>query len=465
MVEKMTEEVRQKRNGPPKHSETVELSDFRHQIQKAREEFPQLWESSRKYIAPEQYQEILPWLIEGIRYHAGESSWVQPVIEALLAFRKPQSSGQQCLHQQILKNLSGLPSSKAIRALIVWRFSQQARHNKSKTGELSPARLVELLQQSSNPYDLLFHVLTPSLLDIGAGDLTFEQELGGYYLGKRSPEQPGLILHAFDRLTPGSKVGGVYHRNRDRERALKSVSPKELLFRFWGDMGLEECSREKGMLSRYTMVTCHAPANPTFAYEPSRLTSDMIDRHLRRTRGDYHFGRFQGEHVLEVSHRGQILTFPDWKFEILGPLRLLEFICKNGAVGVLSAVDDEVFWEILSQLLADERYRPVNQILTLEIRRKVFGDLYERLQGLGSGDCIDLSTVAKLRTGLFHAPKGDCEGGESVRLAYVEIRRGAVLTGIPSSFTARQFGHMQEEAEPWWIILVPEFEVEKDEKL
>ncbi|MCA9466613.1 MAG: hypothetical protein KC643_14395, partial [Nitrospira sp.] len=65
----MTEEVRQKRNGPPKHSETVELSDFRHQIQKAREEFPQLWESSRKYIAPEQYQEILPWLIEGIRYH------------------------------------------------------------------------------------------------------------------------------------------------------------------------------------------------------------------------------------------------------------------------------------------------------------------------------------------------------------------------------------------------------------
>ncbi|MDH5297187.1 MAG: hypothetical protein OEW26_08665, partial [Nitrospirota bacterium] len=34
---------------------------------------------------------------------------------------------------------------------------------------------------------------------------------------------------------------------------------------------------------------------------------------------------------------------------------------------------------------------------------------------------------------------------------------GAVLQGVPSSFTARQFSQMTEESTPWWVIFIPDF--------
>lgn len=435
---------------------TLGLTEFRRQIQEAREKFPHLWEASRKYLAPEKYQEVLPWLTRELRERACEPYWSEQALEVLRSFRNPQSPEKSQEHHQILKDLTGLPPSKAVRALIVWGLSRQASRQSPDSGELSPAELQEILRQAANPYDLLFHVPAPSLLDIGAGDLTFEQELVEYYRGKSSSNKTGLILHAFDRLNPHSKVGGVYHRNQDRERLLKNFPVGELQFRFWGDMGLEGFTREKKTLSRYTIVTCHAPANPTFAYESSRVATEIIENHLRLTRGEFNRARFHGEPVLEVSHRGQVLTFPHWKFEILGPLRLLRFMVERASVGVLSAVDDEVFWETLCQLLADDQYRPQNQILTGDLRQEVFGDLYDRLLGLNPGERLDLSTVANIRTELFLNSKADSKPIKPVRLAYVEIRRGAVLPGVPSSFTARQFKDMREEHIPWWIIFIPD---------
>ena len=434
----------------------VDVEGFRHQIQQAREQFPYLWEVSRKYMAAESYQDILPQLIEDIRQAAGELNWGQQSIAALLNFRSQQSPETQQQHHQILKALTGLPPSKAVRALIVWGLSQESSRQRIDSAQLSVSNLQALLQRSTNPYDLLFQVPVPSLLDIGAGDLTFEQELVEYYRGQSIPHKARLILHAFDRLHPGSKVGGVYHRNRDREQFLKNRPSEELQFRFWGDMGLDAFPREKYVLPRYTMVTCHAPANPTFAYEPSRLDSRLIQESLQSTRGVYRKSRFEGEPVLEVEHRGQMLTFPPWKFEILGPLRLLRFMGRMAAVGVLSAVDDEVFWETLSQLLADDRYRPPNQILTTELRREIFGELFDHLQRLNPGEGLDLSKIANLRTDLFKNAEDKPKSEEPGRLAYVEIRRGAVWPGVPSSFTARQFKQMKEEDLPWWIIFALE---------
>ncbi|MGE0474987.1 MAG: hypothetical protein AB7P17_15240, partial [Nitrospirales bacterium] len=367
--------------------------DFRQTIQQTREQFPHLWNESRKYVIPDDYREVLPCVIEEFRKSDMETQVAEQVIESLIHFQSPQSSEHRKRHHQILKEFTGLPPSKAVRALIVWGLSRRVGHQLSKSGELSSARLQALLQKSANPYDLLFHVSAPSLLDIGAGDLSFEQELADYYRENSSPNKPGLVLHAFDRLNPASKVGGVYHRNRDRERLLKNLPSETLQFRFWGNMDLEGYNREKQKLPHYTIVTCHAPANPTFAYEPSRLPTDVIEGHLRITRGEYSRGRLDGEPVLEVSHRGRVLTFPPWKFEILGPLRLLEFISRRAAVGVLSAVDDEVFWEILGQLVEDERYRPRNRILEPDFRREVFGELYDRLKGLSPGERVDLSTL------------------------------------------------------------------------
>ena len=130
------------------------------------------------------------------------------------------------------------------------------------TEDLSTEELEGCLRAGRNPYDILLHSQSPSLLDIGAGDLTFEQELVDQYVPQLRSQNKMLRLHAFDRLTPGSRVGGVYHKNRDRERHLKSFPSEELKYQFWGGMDLEQFGQAKDALPRYTMCTCHAPANP-----------------------------------------------------------------------------------------------------------------------------------------------------------------------------------------------------------
>jgi hypothetical protein len=264
-----------------------------------------------------------------------------------------------------------------------------------------------------------------------------------------------LSLHAFDRLTPGSRVGGVYHKNPDHEGYLKSFPAEELEFQFWGGMDLEQFCQAKDVLPRYTMVTCHAPANPTFAYEPSRVESSLILKHLQATRGHFHPGRFEGEAVLEVSHQDKMLTFPPWKFNIIGPLALLELMGKRGQVGVLSAIDDEVFWEILSQILADDQFRPRNKIFTKDSIPEVFGEVYNELSSLAIGGRVDLSKIAELRDPMPFGVKPPEKTSKFSKFRYVEIRRGAFWEGIPSSFTAKQFSQMKEESTPWWIIFIP----------
>lgn len=435
----------------------LNTADFRHHIKRARDQAGSLWEDSRKYVQPSRFQAVLPGLIEQLRGSAFDVSLVEQVSEALRQFGHPQGAAKARPCDRVLRELTGLPPSKAVRAIVVWSRMATAQTDPDGTDACHFEALISLLQKYPNPYALLFEVSHPSLLDIGAGDLTFEQELVEFYRSAQTARKGCLVVHAFDRLRPGSKVGGVYHRNPERERMLKTLPPEEVQFRFWGNTNLTDFTQARLGLARYTIVTCHAPANPAFAYEPGRLDAGIIREHLQSTRGEFRQGRFEGEPVLEVVHRGQVLTFPAWKFEILGPLRLLEFMIKRGRVGILSAVDDEVFWELLSQLLADERYRPKNRLLTPETRPQVFGSVFEALQSLKEGDRLDLSQVAPIRDPLPWEPSASgISPASPSRLRYVEIRRGAVLPGVPGSFTGRQFKDMNEEVPPWWVIMVAE---------
>ena len=205
----------------------------------------------------------------------------------------------------------------------------------------------------------------------------------------------------------------------------------------------------------YTVSTCHAPANPTFAYEPSRVGLSRIQEHLRSTRGTYRATHYEGEDVLEVSHRGQTLTFPPWKFEVLGPVALLILMIQRSRVGILSAVDDEVFWEVLSQLLAEDRFRPPDRFFTKDNISEVFGTVHKELISMKMGERKDLSTIADLRTSItWQRGNGNKDVQTRRRLCNVDIRRGAGFKGIPSSFTAKQFSRMKEESTPWWIIFI-----------
>ena len=433
-------------------NQMLDIQELRSRVKESRESYPHHWEASRKLMNQESLSTTLPALIQSIQQASLVPSLQKGLVEVVQQF------GQQTKTQQVhqtLKELTGFPPSKAVRALIVWGIL--AGHEpQAGRDDLSVEELERCMREGRNPYDILLHSQSPSLLDIGAGDLTFEQELVNQYVPQLRSQNKMFRLHAFDRLTPGSRVGGVYHKNRDHEGYLKSFPIEELKYQFWGGVDIEQFDQAKGALPRYTICTCHAPANPTFAYEPSRVDLSLIIEHLQATRGDFHPGRFEGESVLEVFHQGQTLTFPPWKFNIIGPLALLQVMVQRGQVGVLSAIDDEVFWEILSHLLADDQFRPRSQVFTKDNIPEIFGDVYKELVSLPIGGRIDLSKIAELRDLIPFGAKALEKFSTSSKFRYVEIRRGAVFDGVPSSFTARQFSQMKEESVPWWILFIPD---------
>ena len=430
---------------------TLDLQTFRTRIKEIRESYPHHWEASRKLMTAESLEATLPTLIQSIEEASLLPSLQNRLIDLVQQFGQNRKKPE--LHQT-LKELTGLPPSKAFRALLVWGVLSVGEKDDDHDDDCATDRLEHWLREEHNPYDILLQVSAPSLLDIGAGDLTFEQELVDQYVPLLRAHKTPLRVHAFDRLTPGSRVGGVYHKDSDRERYLKKFPEEELTYKFWGGMDIEEFAQVRGALSRYTICTCHAPANPTFAYEPSRVDRKRIQDHLKATRGESRLGRYEGEPVLEVSHQGKELTFPPWKFDIAGPLALLQCMIQRSRVGVLSAIDDEVFWELLSQILVDDRFRPPNTIFTKNVIPKIFGDIYHELSVLPIGERIDLSKIAGIReTVSLGVTSGDKTSPDS-KFRYVEIRRGASCEGMPSSFTAKQFSHMKEESPPWWIIFL-----------
>ena len=388
-----------------------------------------------------------------------QSSLHETLKEHLLKSLPPSTIERIADHpNEQLKALTGLPTTKAVRALCLAFGVGGSNVNDHLTPRVPSSQIEEILRGLENPYDFLLEAGSPSVLDLGAGDLTFEQELVDLYLPKLQQNHQPLVLHAVDRLQPGSRVGGVYHVDPHRKKRLQGFTDKECGFRFWGGIDLVDLSKVKGLSSYYSMVTCHAPANPTFSFEPTRLSSEVIRDQLTKTRGEFRKRRVDGEDVLEVSHAGRVLTFPPWKFDVAGPLTLLDVMIRRGSVCILSAIDSEVFWETLAQLLADERYRPADVLFSPTTIKEVFGSIHTTLTQLPLGGRIDLGELAELRKSLPRVPQCSDPGTEEYGLGYVEIRRGATFEGLPSSFTARQFADMKEEEPPWWIIFVPHSE-------
>lgn len=411
------------------------------------------WEGTKKLVGHTQLNGTLSELRRKV-----EESTLKPILkDKLVRSLEYQSSEHRADGpNKGLKELTGLPTTKAIRALCVI-FSVGRRETPSEScSTIPPSKIEEILRQSSNPYDLLLNDDFPSLLDLGAGDLTFEQELVDQYLPHLQKKECPFVLHAVDRLQPGSQVGGVYHADSSKKQYLERFPPRELQYQFWGGVNIVDLSSVKQLQHHYTIVTCHAPANPTFAFEPSRLTQATLWRHLAKNRGEFRKRKVGGEEILEVYHEGRVLTFPDWKFEILGPLALLNIMIRRGGLCLLTAMDGEVFWEVLSQLLKHERYRPKELVFTPGNLKEVFGAVYSELMRAPIGYRIPLSDLAEIRTPFPQSTETQSSENQTYGLRYVEIRRGATFEGVPSSFTSRQFVNMREEDPPWWVILVPE---------
>jgi len=438
-------------NIPPENRvQPDEIAEFRQTVKLAREQDPVGWEATRKLVGKHRLHKTRSELADRIM----QAPLAVHVRERLLhALGEPGSDPSSGL----LKQLTGLPISKAIRALYLYfQIGQDLLENDSAydyDNEPTAPEIAAFLLTNPNPYDFLLRSANPTILDLGAGDLSFEEELVDQYVPQLTAHHRALVVHAVDRLQPGSQFGGVYHASQERLRKFSTYAPNALQFRFWGGIDMVESLTLHGLRPTYTIVTCHAPATPTFAYEPRRVSAGIITSHLERTKGSFRTIRVHGEEALEVHHRGKALTFPAWKFVVQGPRTLLELMARRGRICVLSAVDNEVFWEILSQLVDDQRARPADVIFTKDNIPDIFGTLYQTLSALKVGDRLQLGHLTSLRSILpYHLPLKP-SGSSGYRFHSVEIRRGAVFQGIPASFTARQFSHMREESPPWCLIL------------
>ncbi|RMH08370.1 MAG: hypothetical protein D6704_03085 [Nitrospirae bacterium] len=438
------------RSSPSSAEHPVTIEAFRHRVQRVRESHKAWWEATKRLVTQEQ----LPTTLTRLTVHIRRSTLPLPLQMALLhAWEIPQPGHAPILHTDQLKRLTGMPPTKALRALCLFFGLIPSPPEREKGQTLSLLEIVTFIKQQPNPYDLLLQAQTPSLLDVGAGNLQFEEELVAQYVPRL--HHPPLIVHAIDRLQPGSQFGRVYQADPARLARLKRYPSAQLRFRFWGGVDLLDLPRLSGILPRYTLVTCHAPATPTFALEPSRLSPEVIHAHLRHSKGPFRKIRVSGEEALAVWHQDRELLFPPWKFDIHGPLALLAVMLHFGHVCLLTAVDQEVFWEVLAQLVTPERYRPTNVVFSPQNLPAIFGDLYSQLSAMAPGDLLDLSDLAPLRSPLPTPQPLLSDLCAPAQLHAVLIYRGAVFPHAPASFTARQFPALREEVTPWCLILVP----------
>ena len=430
------------------------LADFRSQVTQLLQERDTEWEASRKLVEAKQLTATLKRLIEEA-HRVDLPVIIQDAIT--LALGNSEATRIQDLPGPRLKELTGLPPTKAVRALCVWFGVIEGPMSQWPVTSLRSEEIEAFAHSHPNPFDLLLETGVASLLDLGAGDLSFAMELVEQYVAPLQQQQRELILHCLDRLQPGSKLGGPLHPERERLNGLRSRTG--LSFQFYGNQDMFDLGHldQTGKLApRYTIATCWAPATPTFAYEPTRLSEQVITQELHRTKGTFRQSNFSGEPALEVQHGDRALLFPPWKFEIRGPLALLNLLANRGFLSVLGAVDSQVFWEILAQLLDDTRYRPNNQPFTSDNLPTVFGEVFERLSRLAIGETINMSDCGPLRREIPRVLPSLPTQGSSYRFRSVQIRRGAIFPGVPASSTARRFSDMVEESPPWMLILVPE---------
>ena len=429
------------------------LAQFRSEITKRLQEVDIEWEASRRLIEAAHLAETVRRLVESIR----ASNLPQAIQDSLsAALNQGKAKRVQDLPGPSLKAMTGLPPSKAVRALCVYFNLVEPVKSRWQIPSLDSETVSRFIHDHATPFDLLLTSDVPSLIDLGAGDLSFAAEVADLYAPQIQRQNRTLILHCIDRLHPQSKLGGPLHPAPELIRRLRSRP--DLSFQFLPDQDMcefDRLSRAGILAARYAVATCWAPATPTFAYEPTRLSPEVIEADLKRSKGAFRRIRYGKEFALEVEHRDRTLLFPPWKFEVRGPLALLDLLARSGHVGVLGAVDSQVFWELLAQLLEGDRYRPKDQPFTLGNLSAVFGEIYTELSTLALGQALDLSMLAPIRA---HIPRTlpAAQFKANYRFRSVVIRRGAVFADMPASNTARRFGEMAEEAPPWMLTVVPE---------
>src|SRR5881409_585858 len=208
------------------------VAEFRGRLNRSRETNQEAWDLSRRLVRPSSLQATLKQLAEAIR----ASSLPPSVRDALLSgLCDGTADRMQALPGDTLRQLTGLSPTKAVRALCVL-FGLARRSAPADSGStFTPAQIEQFVRGCANPFDLLLAAEAASLLDLGAGDLSFAAELAELYRPRLRQSNKGLTLHCVERLRPGSTLGGRLHVGQDRLERLRHFPSAGFHFRFWGD--------------------------------------------------------------------------------------------------------------------------------------------------------------------------------------------------------------------------------------
>ncbi len=425
------------------------IGDFRRRLREAVANNREAWAASRRLVAPSVAAETLRRLHAAV---AGSS--LDPGIrQALLQLLAPADhDGRQAISHEGLRELTGLNPTKAVRNLCLLLGVGAGAVETGPVSAMTQEKVEAAVRGKDNPFDVLLEADVASVVDCGAGDLTFEEKVVEQYLGPLERAGRALILHAFDRLDQQETFSAFVQADRDRLQRLRRHPSPALRFRYDGNRDMLDLASWRQDCARYTIAVCNSPATPAFTYEPTRLGDDAIRAHLRRTKGEFRRVKIKGREVLEVVHGGEKLIFPPWKFDVYGLLALLDVLSRRGRLCILSAVDMEVFWEVLSQLLPEDAARPPGVFFTENNAREFFGKTYEQLLRLNVGQRMLLPAV---RQDIPRVLGEEGKRDETYGFCYVEIRRGAHFPGVPAGRTAYLFDQMKLEAAPWFLTLVP----------
>ena len=430
------------------------ITRFRKHLHEAAAEEREEWSASRRLVS----SDLLTQTIQRLNAALANSS-IDPIVrDSLLEALTPgELGGVKAVSGETLRRITGLNPTKAIRKLCLLMGLHKTDPASTSCqavtiSQMAPQQVEDVVRATENPFNLLLAADVCSVVDFGAGDLTFEEHLVDAYLGALEASERDLTVHCLDRLDLAAEGSSLVRAGQERLIKLRQNPSARLQFQFFSDQDMFTVHENDRACSRYTIAVCHSPASPTFAYEPSRLSKGEIERRLRETKGDFRRVDRAGRPVLEVQHRGEWLTFPAWKFEVYGPLALLDLLSRSGKLCVMGAVDQEVFWEILSQLLPEEQARPRGVFFGEENVRKYFGSTYDTLAKLAVGE---KTIIERPRQDIPRVLGQESDRQERYGFRYVEVRRGALFPGVPAGRTAYVFDQMPSEAAPWFLTLVP----------
>ncbi|MBK9998521.1 MAG: hypothetical protein IPO99_15665 [Nitrospira sp.] len=101
---------------------------------------------------------------------------------------------------------------------------------------------------------------------------------------------------------------------------------------------LTPLEQDHRLAERYLIVTCWAPATPTFAYEPTRLSPACLAEELRRPKGESDKSGMAKSPPWKCTTRVGV-SFSALEFDIRAPLALLELMATQRA---------SASWELLT---------------------------------------------------------------------------------------------------------------------